>query len=269
MPEMTSYDHGVPSWVDIGTSDPQASLAFYSELFGWEGQDQGEEAGHYTIASKGGKQVAAISPSQDPGPPRWTTYINVNDIDAAASKAQGAGGTVIVSPMDVMTAGRMAIFADTTGAVIAAWQPGTMHGADVVNEAGAFIWSELSTSDLAKSKAFYTAVFDWGWGGVDEYAEGHPTCPPRCPTPGWCTSARRMWTQPSRRRPSSEPVSSSSHAIFPGRDDSLCSPTLRVRPSGSSRRSKAPVPARGLEGPREGGRVRSSSRPVWHTGCHG
>ena len=172
MPEMTSYDHGVPSWVDIGTSDPQASLAFYSELFGWEGQDQGEEAGHYTIASKGGKQVAAISPSQDPGPPRWTTYINVNDIDAAASKAQGAGGTVIVSPMDVMTAGRMAIFADTTGAVIAAWQPGTMHGADVVNEAGAFIWSELSTSDLAKSKAFYTAVFDWGWGGVDEYAEG-------------------------------------------------------------------------------------------------
>ena len=46
MPEVTSHEVGVPSWVDIGTQDPQTSLAFYSELFGWEGQDMGEEAGH-------------------------------------------------------------------------------------------------------------------------------------------------------------------------------------------------------------------------------
>lgn len=171
MSEMTSYDHGVPSWVDIGTQDPQTSLAFYAALFGWEGQDMGEEAGHYTIVSKGGKQVAAISPSEDPGPPYWTTYINVDDVDAVASKATAAGGTLIASPMDVMDAGRMAIFKDTTGAVIAAWQPGRHIGADLVNEAGAFIWSELSTSDLASAKTFYSAVFDWGWGGTDEYAE--------------------------------------------------------------------------------------------------
>ncbi len=172
MPEMTRYEHGVPSWVDIGMADPRAGLAFYGELFGWEGQDMGEEAGHYTIASKGGKQVAAISPVQeDPGPPRWTTYVNVDDIDAVAHKAKSAGGSVIVEPMDVMTAGRMAIFQDTTGAFIAAWQPGDHLGAQLVNEAGAFVWGELATSDLAKSKTFYTDVFGWGWGGADEYAE--------------------------------------------------------------------------------------------------
>jgi uncharacterized protein len=171
MSEMTSYDHGVPSWVDIGTQDPQTSLAFYAALFGWEGQDMGEQAGHYTIVSKGGKQVAAISPSEDPGPPYWTTYINVDDVDAVASKATAAGGTMVTSPMDVMDAGRMAIFKDTTGAVIAAWQPGRHIGADLVNAPGAFIWSELSTSDLASAKTFYSAVFDWGWGGTDEYAE--------------------------------------------------------------------------------------------------
>ena len=44
-------------------------------------------------------------------------------------------------------------------------------GAQLVNEAGAFIWDELITSDLAKSKAFYGEVFSWGWGGSDEYAE--------------------------------------------------------------------------------------------------
>jgi uncharacterized protein len=172
MSEVTSYDQGVPSWVDIGTHDPQTSLAFYAALFGWEGQDMGEEAGHYTIVSKDGKQVAAISPAQDdPGPPHWTTYINVDDVDAVSAKATAAGGTVVVSPMDVMDAGRMAIVKDTTGAVIAAWQAGTHLGAERVNEAGAFIWSELSTSDLASAKTFYSEVFGWGWGGTDEYAE--------------------------------------------------------------------------------------------------
>ncbi len=171
MPEMTRYEHGVPSWVDIGTADLAAGVSFYAELFGWEGQDMGEEAGHYTIVSKAGKQVAAISSAQHAGPPRWTTYINVDDVDGVAKKAESAGGTVIVPPMDVMSAGRMAIFQDTTGAVIAAWQPGDHIGAQLVNEPGTFIWSELTTSDLAKSKEFYSEVFGWGWGGADEYAE--------------------------------------------------------------------------------------------------
>ena len=33
--EMTEYEHGVPSWVDLGTSDPAAAAAFYGGLFGW------------------------------------------------------------------------------------------------------------------------------------------------------------------------------------------------------------------------------------------
>ena len=171
MPEASKYDHGVPSWVDIGTPDLAAGLRFYQDLFGWEAQDMGEEAGRYNIVLKNGRQVAAISPAQDPGPPRWTTYINVDDVDDIAKRVESAGGTVVVPPMDVMSAGRMAIFADTTGAVIAAWQPGEHTGAQLINEPGAFTWSELSTSDLAKSKAFYSEVFGWGWGGSDEYAE--------------------------------------------------------------------------------------------------
>ena len=171
MPEVSKYDHGVPSWIDIGTPDLAGGLRFYQDLFGWDAQDMGEEAGHYTIVSKNGLQVAALSTAQDPGPPRWTTYINVDDVDDVAKRVESAGGTVVVPPMDVMSAGRMAIFADTTGAVIAAWQPGDHKGAQLINEPGAFIWTELSTSDLAKSKAFYSEVFGWGWGGSDEYAE--------------------------------------------------------------------------------------------------
>jgi uncharacterized protein len=171
MPEMTSYEHGVPSWVDMGSPDLGASVAFYTSLFGWEAHDMGAEAGHYTIMSKDAKQVAALSTAQDPGPPRWTTYVNVDELDAVAKAAEAVGGTLVVPPMDVMQAGRMAIFKDPTGAFIAAWQPGQHRGAQLVNEPGAFTWCELSTSDLARSRAFYGETFGWGWGGSDEYAE--------------------------------------------------------------------------------------------------
>jgi predicted enzyme related to lactoylglutathione lyase len=171
MAEMTRYEHGVPSWVDMGAPDPQAALAFYSELLGWEGQDLGEEAGHYTIVSKNGKMVAAISTAQQPGPPWWSTYVNVDDVDQVTKKAEAAGGEVVVAPMDVMTAGRMAVYRDTTGAFISAWQPQDHLGAQLVNETGAFCWCELGSSDLEKSKRFYAEVFGWSWGGAPEYAE--------------------------------------------------------------------------------------------------
>ncbi len=40
-----------------------------------------------------------------------------------------------------------------------------------MNEPGSFVWNELSTSDLARSKAFYSETFGWGWGGSDGSAE--------------------------------------------------------------------------------------------------
>ena len=170
MPEM-KFEHGVPSWVDIGTPDVPAGVKFYSDLFGWTNQDLGEEAGHYNMLFKDGKMVAAMSGATDPGPPRWTTYINVDDVDAVTAKVKGAGGQIVMEPMDVMTAGRMAVYADTTGAIIAAWQAGDHKGAELVNEAGTITWNELATSDVAKSKAFYGDVFGWTFGGSDEYVE--------------------------------------------------------------------------------------------------
>ncbi|HTV12272.1 MAG TPA: VOC family protein [Acidimicrobiales bacterium] len=171
MPEMTGYDHGVPSWVDMGAADPNAARNFYSQLFGWEGQDMGEESGHYHMMTKGGQMVAGVGPAQDPGPPRWAMYVNVDDVDEVAKAVEANGGKVLVAPMDVMSAGRMLVFADPTGAIVSAWQPRDHRGAQLVNEAGAFIWSELHTSDLERAKQFYGDVFGWGWGGAPEYAE--------------------------------------------------------------------------------------------------
>jgi len=65
--------------------------------------------------------------------------------------------------MDVMGLGKMAIFADPTGAVFGIWEPGTFAGAERVNEPGALSWNELGTRDVEAAKAFYGAVFGWSF----------------------------------------------------------------------------------------------------------
>lgn len=94
-------------------------------------------------------------------PPNWATYVSVASADDTAKKVAGLGGTVIVEPMDVMDFGRMAVFLDTEGAAICAWQANQHHGSEVVNEPGAFCWSELYAKDRDKAKAFYSGLFGW------------------------------------------------------------------------------------------------------------
>lgn len=167
--EIDSYDEGIPSWVDLGTGDPAKAAAFYSALFGWDVQAGPAEGGGYAIAHLRGRPVAGLGPQQNPGPPYWTTYVNVSDAAATIAKVKAGGGTVFVEPMDVMGQGRMAVFADPLGAPLSVWQPMAHKGAGIVNEPGAYGWSELVTTDIAASKRFYAAVFGWG---VDVHGEG-------------------------------------------------------------------------------------------------
>ena len=160
--EKDSYAHGVPSWVDVSTPDPAAASRFYSELFGWDVQEGPPESGGYAIAHLRGRTVAGLAPQQDPGPPAWGTYVNVDDAEAIAEAVAANGGKVLMPPIEVTGAGRMAILADPAGAVFGVWQPGSHRGAGLVNEPNTYCWSELVTSDVAGAKAFYRTVFGWG-----------------------------------------------------------------------------------------------------------
>jgi predicted enzyme related to lactoylglutathione lyase len=162
VPESSEFKAGTPSWVDLGT-DVAAAKTFYGQLFGWESMDAGppEETGGYGFFTKGGKMVAGIAPQQNPGPPAWSVYIATDDADAVVGKVRAAGGQVIMEPMDVMGAGRMAVFQDPTGAFFSVWQAGSHKGAQLVSEQGAMCWAELTTRDVAAAKTFYPAVFGW------------------------------------------------------------------------------------------------------------
>ena len=121
--EVTSYETGVPCWVDAQSSDLPTTVDFYCALFGWDDEDQGEEAGHYTMFRRKGLEVAAIFPLMAEGTqPRWTTYLATDDLDETAAKVQAAGGVVFQGPIDIFDSGRMAIVADPTGTVFGVWE---------------------------------------------------------------------------------------------------------------------------------------------------
>jgi predicted enzyme related to lactoylglutathione lyase len=164
MSERTSYTPGTPCWVDLGTPDIDAAAAFYGGLFGWsvEEGENAEQTGGYRQAMLRGKPVAGLMPLMQEGqPPAWSTYVSIEDAEATAARVREAGGQVLAEPMDVLDLGRMAVFMDTTGAVIGVWQPASFVGAEVVNEANALVWNELNTRDPDAAKAFYGSVFGW------------------------------------------------------------------------------------------------------------
>ena len=165
MPERDGYIPGVPCWADTSQPDPPAALPFYSGLFGWEFEDTMPEGagGHYFIGRIRGGDVAAVGSIPDGAPriPMWNTYVWVESAAETAEKARGAGGTVLMEPFDVMDAGRMAVLADTEGAVFCAWEAKRHKGSRVVNEHGAVNFNNLSTRDPEAAERFYGAVFGW------------------------------------------------------------------------------------------------------------
>lgn len=192
MAERKSYVPGTPSWVDLGTADTEAAARFYGELLGWSAVfDPRPEAGGYGMFTLRGRTVAGTGPQASPGPPYWAVYVSVADVDETAAKITQNGGKLLAGPMDVFTAGRMAVAQDRAGTVFSLWQPGDHIGAEIVNEPGAFTWNELATTDLAGTRDFYGSVFGWGTqseGGGDHAAiftvEDNVVCGAHAANPG-------------------------------------------------------------------------------------
>ena len=159
--KMTAYKQGMPSWVDLSTTDEAGALAFYAGLFGWT--DEPNDAGDgmvYHMQKLGEEYVAAVM-QQRPDevemgvPPHWAMYITVNDVDATAARVAAAGGQLVAEPFDVMDAGRMAVAADPTGALVNLWQQRSHPGAGLMHEPGSLAWAELITPDPATAATFF------------------------------------------------------------------------------------------------------------------
>ena len=175
MPEVTSHAPGTPSWFELVTTDAKGALDFYGALFSWvDDPQQISETDFYHMQKLNGLESAAIyqqpQEERDLGiPPHWNTYFTVSNVDEVVAKVEQAKGSLLFGPMDVFTAGRMAMLQDRQGAAFAVWQPQDHIGVRIKGEPGAIMWNELLTNDPEDAIDFYRGML-----GVDSAAMDGP-----------------------------------------------------------------------------------------------
>ncbi|EME98429.1 VOC family protein [Streptomyces mobaraensis NBRC 13819 = DSM 40847] len=109
---------GTAVWHELLTHDPAVAVKFYKALFPYEVKPAGSVDSDRLTLHLDGRPVASV---RGVGPavrsPRWTTWFEVTDTDAAARRAEELGGRVLEAPQDG-PAGRTATVADPEGAVL-------------------------------------------------------------------------------------------------------------------------------------------------------
>lgn len=174
---------GSPVWMDLGTTDQDASRDFYRELFGWNFTSTGPDFGGYEMIDVGvpvgglGLNMNADGELDPSMPVWWTVYLKVEDADAAIEAVGANGGTVFVPPMAIGDMGRMAIVAAPSGAAFGLWESGSFDGFDTQGRPGTSTWFETLTKDFDADTAFYATVLGWEnalMEGETRYATNHP-----------------------------------------------------------------------------------------------
>ena len=104
---------------EIESTDPEASRAFFGEVFGWKADYMPEL--DYAIVdtqSDGAGINGGIGPAQSEHGSYVTFYIAVDDLQAYLDKAVAAGGKVIMPVTKIPNAVTIALFSDPAGAVV-------------------------------------------------------------------------------------------------------------------------------------------------------
>jgi predicted enzyme related to lactoylglutathione lyase len=110
------------SWHELTTTDLPAAINFYEQVFGWEKKSEFDmgDMGVYHMFGRDRFTYGGMMKQQHDGPGSyWLHYAFVDSADAAAERAQKAGATLMVPPMEVPGGDRIAVLKDPQGAVFA------------------------------------------------------------------------------------------------------------------------------------------------------
>lgn len=114
--------NGTLCWADLSTPDAKRASDFYSGLFGWQIFADPKDKSGYLHIKNGEHFIGGVPPvaHRRPGvPPHWMAYLQVDDVDATASKAKQMGASLFLAPTTMEGVGRMSVIADPQGAVFA------------------------------------------------------------------------------------------------------------------------------------------------------
>lgn len=120
---------GTAVWFEAMTSDFDADLPFYRDVFGWDiawmGPEGGTEDFKYVTNGAGDNALAGLCDAHaffDDGRSYWRTYFMVEDSAAAIQKLEAAGGKATDGPEDTEF-GRITTVVDPEGATFQLQQP--------------------------------------------------------------------------------------------------------------------------------------------------
>jgi uncharacterized protein len=116
----TFNEPGAPAYFELLTRDYADAVAFYRDVFGWDGRVMGDtDEFRLTALQDDGDTIAGIMDASSFLPedesPAWQAYVRVADADAALATVTRLGGTV-TQPATDTPYGRLAGAADPIGA---------------------------------------------------------------------------------------------------------------------------------------------------------
>lgn len=117
-------------WMDLAASDSQEARGFYAGLFGWRPERHAANGGELFRLKHQGEPIASLYQLRSRElaggvPSHWTPYIAVSNVEETASKAASLGGHVVVEPLEVDGMARVALLADSVGALVGIWESTT------------------------------------------------------------------------------------------------------------------------------------------------
>jgi predicted enzyme related to lactoylglutathione lyase len=102
----TAPEVGEGSWHELMTTDAEAAMKFYTEVFGWQPSDVMDMGpmGKYYMFNRPIGMIGGMMnkpPEMAQVPPYWGIYFRVSDINAAVERVKANGGQILNGPMEV------------------------------------------------------------------------------------------------------------------------------------------------------------------------
>lgn len=149
---------GTPCWLEIATPHAEATMRFYSTVFGWEYETRMDATGNtYTVATLFGEPVAGLVGSER-AVLDWTLYLATSDLEWAQREAVRFGGSIVSGTQRVPGVGTKVLAADASSAHIGLCEP-SADWALSTGVPGTLVWAELVTRQATLADRFFRRLF--------------------------------------------------------------------------------------------------------------
>ncbi len=115
---------------EIEATDTERAKKFYTDAFGWEMQQMGEDMGNYVVIKTGDEKSpgginGGMMKSQQDGKElnAYSCVISVDNIDESIEKVKGSGGEVLGEKVNIPGVGMYVKCKDTEGNNFSLLQP--------------------------------------------------------------------------------------------------------------------------------------------------